>query len=444
VGGFVDEAQVHVKAGNGGAGAVAFRREAHVSRGGPDGGDGGHGGDVWLVASTNQASLLAFRDHPHRRATDGGHGGGKRRHGARGRSLEVPVPVGTVVRTRDGSVLADLAGPGDRWQAAAGGRGGRGNARFLSNRRRAPAFAEQGEPGEERWLDLELKLVADVALVGMPNAGKSTLISRISAARPKIADYPFTTLEPHLGVVRVGSAGDETEFVVADVPGLVQGAAEGRGLGDRFLRHVERARVLLLVLDLAPADGAGPAEQERILLDELARYRPELLARPRLAVGSKADLVPDGLVPDGTEGVDLRVSGVTGAGTGELVGRLAAAVVQARAGDAVAERAIVVHRPVPEGVEVTRADDGSFVVAGRSALRAVALSDLTDAGAVDYLQHRLRRLGVERALVRAGVRDGDVVHLGPLSFVYQRHEGVDAAAGPAPEGPRPARRRRAR
>ena len=200
------------------------------------------------------------------------------------------MPVGTVVRSPDGVALADLAAAGDRWLAAAGGRGGRGNARFLTNRRRAPAFAEQGEKGEERWFDLELKLLADVALVGLPNAGKSTLISRISAARPKIADYPFTTLEPHLGVVRVGRSGDETEFVVADVPGLVEGAAEGRGLGHRFLRHVERARVLVILVDLAPVDGLSPAEQERILLAELGRYRPELLERPRLVVGSKADV----------------------------------------------------------------------------------------------------------------------------------------------------------
>ncbi|MGI8686747.1 MAG: Obg family GTPase CgtA, partial [Acidimicrobiales bacterium] len=237
---FVDEAQIHVKAGDGGAGSVSFRREAHVSKGGPDGGDGGGGGDVWLVADPNVASLLAFRDHPHRKATSGVHGQGKARHGAGGNSVEVKVPVGTVVKSLDGSVVADLPNPGDRWRAAEGGRGGRGNARFLSNRRRAPAFAEQGEVGEEHWYDLELKLMADVALVGYPNAGKSTLISRISAAKPKIADYPFTTLQPHLGVVRVG----EREIVVADIPGLIEGASEGKGLGHQFLRHVERARVM--------------------------------------------------------------------------------------------------------------------------------------------------------------------------------------------------------
>src|SRR3954452_22257706 len=271
--GFVDTAQCNVKGGDGGAGCASFRREAHVPKGGPDGGDGGKGGDVWLRANRNVASLLAFRDHPHRRATSGTHGQGKRKHGASGDDLVVPVPEGTTVYSQDGELLADLVVVGDRWLAARGGQGGRGNARFLTNRRRAPAFAEQGEEGEEQWLRLELKLMADVALVGFPNAGKSTLISRVSAAKPKIADYPFTTLEPHLGVVRLNDA----EFVVADIPGLIEGASEGRGLGHQFLRHIERARALVVLVDLAPADGRTAAEQEGILLQELGRYRPELL-----------------------------------------------------------------------------------------------------------------------------------------------------------------------
>src|SRR4051812_41477876 len=231
---FVDEAGLHVKAGDGGAGSVSFRREALTPRGGPDGGDGGKGGDVWLVADRNSASLYAFRDHPFRRGGNGTHGQGSGRHGAAGDDLRVVVPEGTTIKDRDGSVLADLVNDGDAWLAAHGGRGGRGNARFLSNRRRAPSFAEQGETGEERWLRMELRLMADVALVGFPNAGKSTLISRVSAAKPKIADYPFTTLEPHLGVVRM----EDAELVIADIPGLIEGAAEGRGLGHQFLRHV--------------------------------------------------------------------------------------------------------------------------------------------------------------------------------------------------------------
>jgi GTP-binding protein len=294
--GFVDQAQLHARAGDGGAGAVSWRREAHVDRGGPDGGDGGHGGDVWLVATENESSLLGFKDHPFRRATNGGHGSGQKRHGARGKDIDVPLPVGTVVRGPAGDVVVDLSTGGTRFLVAEGGQGGRGNARFLSNRRRAPAFAEQGEKGQELWLDLELKLMADVALVGFPNAGKSTLISTVSAAKPKVADYPFTTLEPHLGVVRVGGGNDGTEFVMADIPGLVEGAAGGRGLGHQFLRHIERARVLVVLLDLgAPlAGGELAAAQRRVLLSELGAYRPELLERPRLVVGSKDDLVAAG------------------------------------------------------------------------------------------------------------------------------------------------------
>ena len=266
---FVDEAQLNVRGGDGGAGCVSFRREGPVAKGGPNGGDGGQGGDVWLVADHNVASLLAFRDHPHRRAGNGVHGKGKDMHGRGGDDEVVVVPEGTVVRDLyTGEVLAELWNHGDRWRAAAGGRGGRGNARFLTNQRRAPTFAEQGEHGEERWLKLELQLMADVALVGFPNVGKSTLISVISAAKPKIADYPFTTLEPNLGVVRVD---DDTEFVVADIPGLIEGASEGKGLGHRFLRHVERARVLCLLVDLAVArrrvaGGAGARAARRAVV----------------------------------------------------------------------------------------------------------------------------------------------------------------------------------
>ena len=409
--GFVDETNLHVRGGDGGAGAVSFRREAHVPRGGPDGGDGGKGGDVWLVADHNVASLLAFRDHPHRRAASGGHGTGKGRHASAGGDELVKVPPGTVVKDRDGSPLADLTATGQRWLAASGGRGGRGNARFLTNRRRAPSFAEQGEVGEERWLRLELKLMADVALVGLPNAGKSTLISRVSRAKPKIADYPFTTLEPHLGVVHA----DDTEFVMADVPGLIEGASEGRGLGHRFLRHIERARILVLLLDLASAEGTTPKEQERILVDELGTYRPDLLDRPRVVVASKADVAqhepPDDALP---------ISAVTGEGLTDLLHAVAALVTEARQQEPTREPdTTVVLRPEEEGVRVEREPDGAFRVTGKPAERAVALSDVTTPDALAYLHGRLKRLGVDRALARAGARPGDTVHVGGMTFEYE-------------------------
>jgi GTP-binding protein len=414
---FVDECNLHAKAGDGGAGSVAFRREAHVAKGGPDGGDGGRGGDVWLVADHNVASLLSFKDQPFRRAGDGTHGAGKRRHGTSGADVLVPVPEGTVVRDHgEGTVLADLVRAGDRYLAAEGGRGGRGNARFLSNRRRAPAFAEQGEVGEERWLGLELKLLADVALVGFPNVGKSTLISRISAAKPKVADYPFTTLEPHLGVVRMD---DGAEYVVADVPGLIEGASEGRGLGHRFLRHIERARVLAVLIDLAPVAERRPAEQLAVLLDELESYDADLAARDRVVVGSRADLADPADGP-GVD-LDLRISAVTGEGIPELRGRLATLVREARDAQPVPEH-FVVHRPVREGYTVLREGAG-WVVEGREAARAVNLSDLTRPDALAEAHRRLKRLGIDRALARAGARPGDAVRIGGLVFEYEDDGG---------------------
>jgi GTP-binding protein len=406
---FVDLVQVNLRGGDGGAGAVSFRREAHVPKGGPDGGDGGSGGDVYVQADRNVASLLAYRDHPHRRAESGRHGSGNKRHGSRGADLLVSVPEGTQVKTRDGELLADLVRHGDRFLAAHGGRGGRGNARFLSNARRAPGFAEQGEYGEEHWLRFEVKLLADAALVGFPNAGKSTLIAAVSAAKPKIADYPFTTLEPNLGVVRFR----DHDFVVADIPGLIEGAAEGRGLGHEFLRHVERARVLVLLLDLAPVDERPPAEQARVLLAELGRYRPELLDRPRVVVGTKADVATFELDdPDA-----LAISAVTRQGLDAFLGRLGTLVDATRADEPEPEP-FVMLRPAEEGFTVVRDDDGAWRVQGRTAERVVAMADLTNLEAMEYVQHRLRKMGVERALARAGAREGDVVRIGPVELDY--------------------------
>ena len=369
------------------------------------------------MADRNVASLLAFRDHPHRRASNGKHGSGSSRHGARGDDLDVKVPVGTVVLDHDDrSQLADLSVHGARWQAARAGEGGRGNARFLSNRRRAPAFAEQGEWGEKRWLRLELKLLADVAIIGFPNVGKSTFISRVSAAKPKIADYPFTTLEPNLGVARID---DEVELVLADIPGLVSGAADGRGLGHRFLRHIERARVLLVLIDLAELAECSADEQLAVLLRELGQYRPELVERPRLVVGSRADMAPGSAFGAG------RLSSITGEGVADVMGELARMVEEWRRAEPV-EEAPVVHRPLPppEEVHIGRSDDGSWTVSGRAAVRAVALNDLTRPEAFAYVQDRLRGLGVDRALARAGATEGDVVRVGDFAFEYRDDEAA--------------------
>ena len=436
--GFIDEAQLHARGGDGGAGCVSFRREAHVSKGGPDGGDGGRGGEVWLIADTNVSSLLGFKEHPFRRGGNGKHGQGKRKHGHQGDDIEVHVPEGTIVKDRDGRVLADLVNPGDRWCAATGGQGGHGNTRFLTNRRRAPDFAEQGEIGEEHWYDIELKLMADVALVGFPNVGKSTLISRISAAKPRIADYPFTTLEPNLGVVRQ----DDRDFVVADIPGLIEGASEGRGLGHQFLRHIERARVVAVLIDLSPLADHTPDEQERILLDELGAYRADLLERPRMIVGTRVDLIAlessDEPVIDPEQWLaeqrlaeaasyperdparphSVVISSVTGVGLPQLVGRLADLVQEAR-DQIVTDSGFVVHRPAPEGIAVERTDTHTWRIVGRAAERTVALSDVTTPDAMAYIRQRLSSLGVDKALTRAGVADGDTVCISAFEFEYQ-------------------------
>ena len=409
---FVDESQLNVRGGDGGAGCVSFRREGPVAMGGPNGGDGGRGGDVWLVADHNVASLLAFRDHPHRRAANGVHGKGKDLHGKGGEDLLIHVPEGTIIRDMyTGELLADLQNHGDKWLAAPGGRGGKGNARFLNNRRRAPSFAEQGEEGTERWLKLELKLMADVALVGFPNAGKSTFISRISAAKPKIADYPFTTLEPHLGVVRMD---DDFEYIVADIPGLIEGAAEGRGLGHQFLRHIERARVLCVLINLVPLDGFDPQEQLRVLMHELEAYQPELIERPRLVVGTKSDSVSHDAMAD-WDGIYM--SAVTGDGLKQVVGKLAQLVKAAREEIPLPESTVII-KPLPEGSWVEKIAANEFRVHGRGAERAVALNDVTSPEALSYIDERLNKLGVQKLLVKAGANAGDVVWIGDFSFEY--------------------------
>jgi GTP-binding protein len=288
---FIDEVRIHVKAGDGGNGCVAFRREKYVPRGGPSGGDGGRGGDVILVSSEHYNTLLHFRFNPEHRAERGRHGEGNNRTGRDGASIELPTPVGTVVYDdKTGELLYDFTRPGERFIVARGGRGGRGNARFATSTHQAPIEHEPGHPGEERWLRLELKLLADVGLVGFPNAGKSTLISRISAAHPKIAGYPFTTLEPQLGVVRVD---DTQSFVVADIPGLIEGAHKGHGLGTRFLRHIERTRLLAHLVDVSEASGRDPVHDFDVVMQELANFSPALPAKPMIVVATKMDAAQD-------------------------------------------------------------------------------------------------------------------------------------------------------
>ena len=336
---FVDEVDIHVTAGDGGNGCLSFRREKFVPRGGPDGGDGGPGGSVYIVAAPRKNTLVDFRFHPEFKAQGGQHGQGANRTGATGRDLDIEVPIGTLVFDNANGVvgtapLADLTAEGQRVLVARGGRGGRGNARFVSSTNRAPRRVEPGGPAEERQLRLQLKLIADVGLVGFPNAGKSTLISRVSAAKPKIADYPFTTLTPNLGVVTLS---DDRSFVVADVPGLIEGAHEGHGLGDRFLRHVERTKVLVHLVDVSGASAREPVEDFEIIRHELRQFNPEVAAKPQIVVANKIDALDDParLATLKQQVTDLglpfhAVSGVTGEGLPALLEMVWTIVEQAR------------------------------------------------------------------------------------------------------------------
>jgi GTP-binding protein len=421
---FVDEVTVEVAAARGGDGVTSFHREKYRPKGGPDGGDGGRGGDIVLVAEPGISTLVEYRFHPHQRAGRGQHGQGSNRTGAGGEDRVLPVPVGTIVKDEDGRVLADLASPGMRFLAARGGRGGRGNAALSGPGRRVAHFHERGEPGVSRRLRLELRVLADAGLVGFPNAGKSSLVRRVSAARPKVAGYPFTTLEPVLGVVRAG----EHDFVLADVPGLVPGAAAGKGLGHRFLRHVTRSAVLVHVIDLAPVEpGRDPESDLAALEAELAAYDPGLADRPALVVANKIDL-PEGRarLPEAEAAAARRglacyaVSAATGEGLQALVYALGETVATARAARPVPEapaELLVVESEAP--IEVVREEDGRLRVRGERPERWVAMTDLGNPDGVAYLQRRLSRAGVDELLAAAGARPGDEVVVGDAAFEFQ-------------------------
>lgn len=434
---FIDEVKIHVKGGDGGAGCMSFRREAHVPKGGPDGGDGGRGGSIVLVADPALSSLLDYRYKRHFKADRGVHGKGQIRHGAGGNDRMLKVPLGTVVRdSESGDLLGDLTHPGQTLVVARGGHGGRGNIHFVTPTKRAPSFAELGEPAEERWIDLEMKLLADAALVGMPSVGKSSLIAVLSAARPKIADYPFTTLVPNLGVVKAG----ERSFVVADVPGLIEGASEGKGLGHEFLRHIERTALIIHVVDLTGSYESRDAISDyEIINRELQLHAAELADRPQIVVGNKADVV-------GVEEADARlreraeadgypyfaVSAVTGEGIDSMTRSVAEKVFELRSSAAapVTYQQVWTHdRAREKDYRVKNLGGGVFVVEGKHIERMVIMTEWENEEALAYLQKRLVKAGVEQALINAGARDGDEIRILGRAFEFD----VGLAADPEVE-----------
>jgi GTP-binding protein len=430
-----DRARIFVAAGGGGDGCLSFRREAHVPKGGPDGGDGGRGGDVVIVCDDSLRDLEHFRRRSHFKAARGGHGQGAQRHGADGPTLEVKVPPGTEVLVEADGTTHDLIRPGQRAIVARGGSGGRGNRRFAGPTHQTPRFAERGLPGEESWLDLQLKLLADVGLVGLPNAGKSSLLSRITRAAPKIAGYPFTTLAPVLGTLHV----DDRQLVIADIPGLIEGASAGAGLGHDFLAHVERTRVLVHVLDLAPLDGSDPVANHETVERELALHDPRLASLPRILALSKADLVSieaAQLAREawrerlGDEVPVLVTSSATRLGLDELVTALLRSVPLLDPGDdplavagpggaqqleGLAEHAML--RPASaRGFTVARTGEGSFAIEGPGIERLLARYDLANEDALAHLERRLRGIGVIRALEAAGFQSGDELEICGVEF----------------------------
>lgn len=418
---FYDRVKIYVKGGDGGNGCVAFRREKYVPEGGPWGGDGGKGADVIFKGDSGLRTLVDFRYQRHYKGMRGQHGRGKNMHGRSADDLVMRVPLGTVVKDeKTGLVFGDIVTEGQELVVAKGGRGGRGNSRFAGPNNKAPGMAEKGEPGEERWLLLELKLLADVGLVGYPNAGKSTLISKVSAARPKIADYPFTTLTPNLGMV---SMGEGRSFIMADIPGLIEGAHGGAGLGHEFLRHVERTRLIVHVLDTAGTEGRDPLEDFKVISRELELYNQDLAARPLVIAANKTDL------PDSGESLErlkaalgdtheiFPISAVTGAGVPNLINRVYQLLeeIPVQPLHDIQEQEFV-HTTEPR-FTITR-EDGELVVAGREIEKHVAMTDLENEEALDRLQRIISLMGLEKALKDYGAKNGDTVRIGDFSFDY--------------------------
>lgn len=423
---FVDELKLLVRGGRGGNGVVSFRREKYVPKGGPDGGDGGDGGSVYLWADLTKHSFLDLRYRHVLKAADGGHGRSKNRHGAAGADLLVPVPLGTVVRDEKQNVIADLTVPDQKALVARGGRGGKGNARFASSRRRVPRLAEKGLPGVERNIFLELKLMAQVGLVGFPNAGKSTLLSRITEAKPKVASYPFTTLTPNLGVVRVG---DGESFIVADLPGLIEGAHEGAGLGHRFLRHVERNLLLLFLIDLSPGAHPDPTEAYHLLKNELQIFNSQLGDYPRVIVGNKLD------VPGGEEQFDLlrenisdmigeedaifAISAITGKGVDELIRFLYGRVTElAGEPDKTEMEELIRLDQIDEIPLKIEKDNDVYTIRGTAIEKMAAKTDFDNEEALLRFQNYCRRSGLDKEMKKMGIKEGDTVRIGQEEFFY--------------------------
>jgi len=424
---FIDEARIFVQAGRGGNGCVSLRREKHVPRGGPDGGDGGKGGSVIIEAEGGLKTLIDFYRKTHFKAERGKHGQGSNKHGKSGKDLILAVPLGTVIKNENQEVLGDLIFPGDQLLVAHGGKGGRGNARFATAQRRVPSFAEKGEKPEEGWLNLELRLLADVGIIGYPNVGKSTLISRISRAKPKIASYPFTTRVPNLGVVATG----EKNFVVADIPGLIEGAHKGHGLGDLFLRHIRRTAILLHLLDLSAFEGRDPINDFKLVNKELELFDPDLVKRPQLVVGNKIDLpeakknLPRVSLFFKKEGYFFEaISALTGEGIDALLNQILIELEEASK-----EKKIALTKP-PKHMIITLPEDDErsfsivrqgpkFLVKGKGIERLIQMADLENDQALVYLQHKFKKIGLERRLQESGAQEGDTIMIGETTFEFR-------------------------